>query len=69
VFQGDKDAAQRDNKIAIGVMSVGAAGAIVGGVLLYMNRGRTVYEEQPAAQVGFVPARDGGGVMTLSGRW
>jgi len=69
-FQGDKDAAERDNKIAIGVMAIGAAGAITGGALLYMNRGRTVYEEQaspPPAQVGFVPMRDGGGVMTLSG--
>jgi tetratricopeptide (TPR) repeat protein len=69
-FQGDKDAAERDNKIAIGVITVGAAGAIVGGVLLYMNRGRTVYEEQgppPAPQVGFAPVRDGGGVLTFSG--
>jgi len=66
-FQGDKDAAQRDNRIALGVMSVGAAGAIVGGVLLYMNRGRTVYEEQPP--VAFVPLRDGGGALTFSGSW
>ena len=66
-FQGDKDAAQRDNKIAIGVMTVGAAGAIVGGVLLYLNRGQTVYEEQPRAQIGFVPVREGGGVMTFGG--
>jgi hypothetical protein len=69
-FQGDKDAAERDNKIAIGVMAIGVAGAITGGVLLYVNRGRTVYEEQgppPAPRVGFVPVRDGGGVMTLSG--
>lgn len=75
-FANDKHNAERDNKIAIGVMSVGAAGAIVGGVLLYMNRGRTVYEggvehqgPPPAAQVGFAPTRDGGGVMTLSGNW
>jgi len=75
-FADDKSNAERDNKIAIGVMSVGAAGTIVGGVLLYMNRGRTVYEggvehqgPPPAAQLGFVPAREGGGVMTLSGNW
>jgi len=68
-FQGDRDAAQRDNKIAIGVIGVGAAGAILGGVLLYMNRGRTVYEEQQTPAIALVPLREGGGALTFSGRW
>jgi hypothetical protein len=68
-FSADKDNAQRDNKIAISVMTVGAVGAVVGGVLLYMNRGRTVYEDSSpkGVVVGFAPTRDGGGMMMLGG--
>ena len=43
-----KDTARLQNAIAIGVMTVGAATVITGGVLLYMNRARTVY---PTAEV------------------
>lgn len=66
-----RESAQLRNKIAIGVISVGAVGAIAGGVMLVMNRGRTVYDNGaerrgPAARLDFVP-HDGGGVVTLSG--
>jgi hypothetical protein len=43
-----KDTAKLQNAIAIGTMSVGIATVITGGVLLYMNRARTVY---PTAEV------------------
>jgi hypothetical protein len=60
------------NKIAISVIAVGAAGAVAGGVMLVLNRGRTVYdntaEERGIARVDFVPSDDGG-VLTLSGRF
>ncbi|CAN5653034.1 hypothetical protein BH11MYX1_BH11MYX1_36300 [soil metagenome] len=72
VDSSDKDRAQTENKIAISVMTVGAVTAVVGGVLLYINRGRTVYEENPekpgVTAVTFAPSHDGG-LMTLSGRF
>jgi tetratricopeptide (TPR) repeat protein len=64
--------AQMRNKIAIGVIGVGAAGAIAGGVMLVMNRGRTVYDNSAerrgpeAARLDFVP-HAGGGVVSVSG--
>lgn len=69
-----RESAELRNKVAIGVISVGAAGAIVGGVMLVMNRGRTVYDNSAerrgpaAARLDFVP-RTSGGVVTLSGRF
>jgi hypothetical protein len=69
-----KDRALFRNKLAIGVMAVGAAGAIGGGVMLVLNRGRTVYDNSaekvgPAsARLDFVP-HDDGGVLTLSGKF
>lgn len=54
------------NKVAIGFISVGAATAIAGGVMLYMNRGVTVYGEKP--RVGVIPV-EGGGAFTVSGRF
>jgi hypothetical protein len=71
VDDNQKSSAQLENKIAISVMSVGVATAVVGGVLLYMNRGRTVYEEnvvEKSPQVGFVPTHDGA-TMVLSGHF
>ena len=67
-----KNRALTENKIAISVMTVGIATAVVGGVMLYMNRGQTVYEGGierigPAA-LNIVPSPTGG-VVTLSGRF
>jgi len=39
----EKQQAQRENAIAIGVMSVGLAAAAAGGALLYLNRGLPIY--------------------------
>jgi hypothetical protein len=66
----DKESAERLNSIAIGVISVGAGVAIAGGVMLYLNRGRTVYENstEKAARVDVVPQR-GGGLVTLGVRF
>ncbi|HEX5060312.1 MAG TPA: hypothetical protein VFV99_13180 [Kofleriaceae bacterium] len=64
----DKQSAERLSVIAISVMSVGAAAAITGGVMLYMNRGRTVYEKsvEKAARIDVVPTK-GGGLVTVGG--
>lgn len=66
----DREGAERRNKIAIGVISVGAVGALVGGVLLFMNRGQTVYEEplKAGATVNVTPTSDGG-MVSLTGRF
>jgi tetratricopeptide (TPR) repeat protein len=67
-----KSSAENYNKVGVTVISVGVAGAVAGGIMLFMNRGKTVYEEpmKPGApQVGVVPMRDGGGLMTVSGRF
>ncbi len=62
-----RDRAETQDKIAITVMSIGAATAITGGVMLYLNRGRTVYE-QSTTRVGVTPLA-GGGAVTLGGRF
>lgn len=57
------------NAVAISVLTVGAATAVVGGVMLYMNRGRTVYEspvEKQGPTVTVAPTQ-GGGYVSLSG--
>lgn len=69
-----RETAESRNKIAIGVISVGAAGALIGGVMLFMNRGQTVYEDPAkgagaAAALRLTPTRDGGGVLSWSGRF
>jgi hypothetical protein len=64
----DKDSAERLDGIAIGVVSAGAAVAITGGVMLYLNRGRTVYEKSVEKVVRVVPQR-GGGLVTFGGQF
>ncbi|HEY5927750.1 MAG TPA: hypothetical protein VIV11_38960 [Kofleriaceae bacterium] len=60
------------NKVAISVITVGAVGVVAGGVMLFMNRGQTVYdnsvEKRGVARLDFVP-HDDGGVLTLSGKF
>lgn len=65
-----RERAESRDKLAIGVMSVGIVGAAVGGVLLFMNRGKTVYEDpvKAGAQVGVTPTADGAAV-TVSGHF
>jgi hypothetical protein len=55
--------ARTEGYVAIGFASVGAATLIAGGVLLYLNRGRTVYET-PRVSTTPLP---GGGVVTFGG--
>lgn len=65
-----RESAESRDKLAIGVIAVGAAGAAIGGVLLFLNRGRTVYEDpaKAGAQVRVMPTTDGG-MVSLSGRF
>ena len=56
-----KDSAKLQNAVAIGVLSAGVATVITGSVLVYMNRGRTVY---PTAEV--VPQ---GATVSVRGRF
>jgi len=71
-LNAQKDRAESRDKLAIGIMSVGIVGAAVGGVLLFLNRGQTVYEDPVGKQgpvVNVSPTRDGGLVTTLSGHF
>ncbi len=67
-----RDSALRLNKIAIGVMVVGAVTAVTGGVMLYLNRGKTVYAESRESigdtKVTVIPTADGA-LMTMFGRF
>jgi hypothetical protein len=66
IDRGLEDSARLENHIAIGVITTGAALAITGGVMLMMNRGRTVYE--PSVQrVVTVEPKPGGGVVGITG--
>ena len=59
-LQTQRANAELQDKIAIGVISIGAVAAIAGGVMLVMNRGETVYSLEP---------QPGGGMVTASGRF
>jgi len=65
--KSSKSNAELEDKLGISVISIGAAAAVVGGVMLYMNRARTVYPSE-RTQLGVVPAA-GGGVLVLGGRF
>jgi hypothetical protein len=47
-----RDDAQTKSNIAVGVMVLGAATVAAGGVMLYLNRARTVYPEVAPARAG-----------------
>lgn len=60
--------ASLQNDIAIGVLSVGAAAVVTGGLLVFMNRGKTVYETPaPAPTTVRIVPTVGGGAVTWSG--
>jgi tetratricopeptide (TPR) repeat protein len=61
-----KDRAELQNTIAIGVITVGVATVISGGVLVYLNRARTVY---PTAEHIDVTPTSGGAAVSLRGRF
>lgn len=71
-LKDQEQAALTLNKIAIGVIVAGAATAAVGGVMIFMNRGQTVYSESktsaaPSTAFTVIPTLDGGAMATLSG--
>jgi hypothetical protein len=69
-----ESSANVENAIAISMISIGASAVATGAVMLYLNRGHTVYDvgkegEPPrAARIDVIPLRDGGAV-SLSGRF
>jgi hypothetical protein len=65
--------AKLENGIAIGAITVGAVVVVGGGVMLYINRGHTVYDvgkesPTPRARIDVIPTRDGAAV-SVSGRF
>lgn len=61
----DRDRAVRENRIAIGTIAVGAGAAVLGGVLLYLNRTYTVYEK---THLELAPT-NGGAQVSVGGAW
>jgi hypothetical protein len=61
-----KERAELQNKIAIGVMTAGLATVITGGVLVYMNRARTVY---PTAEHIDITPTAGGAAVSVRGQF
>jgi tetratricopeptide (TPR) repeat protein len=57
--------ARLEDRIALGIMGAGAATIVTGGILLFLNRGRTVYEP---ARVS-VTATSSGGLVSLHTRF
>jgi len=58
-----QDQAIIENRVAIGLFTVGAAALITGGIMVYMNRGRPSY---PHDAVSLTPTRDGA-TLTVRG--
>ena len=61
-----RDDAEMKSNIAVGVMVVGVATVAAGGVMLYLNRGRTVYGER---MTPVVTPTSGGAAVGLTGRF
>jgi tetratricopeptide (TPR) repeat protein len=66
-----ESSARIENGIALGAVILGGAAIVTGSVMIYMNRGRTVYgakeyQTPRGARLDVVPTRSGGAV-TLSG--
>jgi len=64
---GIKRDAERKNTIAVGVMIAGAATVATGAVMLYLNRGRTVYPESIERFTPSVTPLPGGAALSLTG--
>jgi len=62
-----KSSAKLENGVALGLMGAGAAAIVTGGILIYANRPRAVYETtEPAPAIGVAPL-PGGGVISVRG--
>jgi hypothetical protein len=64
-----EDTALLQNKIAIGLMAAGAATVVTGGILVFMNRGRTTYPDETATQVSVTPLMGGGATVSVRARF
>ena len=62
-----KSRAETKSAFAVGIMITGAATVAAGGVMLYLNRGRTVYPSERVTPT--VTPTAGGAALTLSGRF
>lgn len=62
-----KTDAERTTKIAGSIMILGAATVATGAVMLYLNRGRTVYPESIEKLTPSVTPLDGGAALSVSG--
>jgi hypothetical protein len=61
-----KSSAETKSNIAVGVMIAGAATIATGAVMLYLNRGRTVYPESVEKLTPSVTPMPGGATLTLT---
>lgn len=68
-FRSLEEDAELKSKVAIGVMIAGAGTIATGAVLLYLNRGRTVYPRGIEKITPSVSPNLGGATLTLSGRF
>jgi hypothetical protein len=64
--QDSKDLATLENRIAIGMIVVGGGAIVTGAVLVYLNRGRLVYEDKPMPTVS---ATANGATVGVVGRF
>ncbi|MGE5186895.1 MAG: hypothetical protein ACM31C_32815 [Acidobacteriota bacterium] len=64
-----KTRAEHESELGIGVMAAGAAALATGGVLLYLNRGRTLYPASEHLGRIDVSPRPGGAFVSASGRF
>ncbi len=64
-----KESAETKSAIAVGIMIAGGATIVTGAVMLYMNRGRTVYPTSVERMTPAVSPVPGGATLSLSGRF
>jgi tetratricopeptide (TPR) repeat protein len=64
-LQSQKNSAKTEADLSYAMLGVGAAAAITGGVMLYLNRGQTVYEKPPIE----VTPTSGGAAVSFSGHF
>jgi hypothetical protein len=65
--QGLKDRAKLENGFAIGLFVTAGVAVVTGGTMLYMNRGRTVYEKQSEKIVPTATVTSKGATVGISG--
>ncbi len=53
----------RENQLAIGLFAIGAATAVVGGSMLYLNRAHAIYPAIDGPRIGVTPTRSGASLV------